>query len=325
MAGEQLARASGCGGRPRRCRRAAASPRSRARRSAARPRSTKPVTVAARLVAVELAVGVAGVVVDERVHPLVADPHPFLGAGAVAVAGDGVAGPGEADEAFAVDVQQIAGAGPLVAAWLLARLPRRPRDPGPLERPPDGRVRMPGLAGDQPWPPAGAAPRRADPLLLDGRQQPRAAVRPRRAILETGQRPTLLERRLRPAPPPLTRRRRRDAAASRRLTTRTARLDISDQRAAASKSETSVTVKPHPGPSFDCEPWQTHSLEGGPDDLLSRPQPVEARQLDPSGSAGTLLPVLTTNRERRRRGDGDCARGRTPGHRRFETSIRSPL
>src|SRR5439155_10872021 len=67
---------------------------------------------------------------------------------------------------------------------------------------------------------------------------------------------------------------------SRRLPTRTARLDIGDQRAAAGKSETRVTVKPHPGPSFDCEPSQTHSLEGGPDDLLSRPQPVEARHLD---------------------------------------------
>jgi len=37
--------------------------------------------------------------------------------------------------------------------------------------------------------------------------------------------------------------------------------------APTSKSETSVTVKPHPGPSFGREPWQTHSLEGGPDDL----------------------------------------------------------
>ena len=41
-------------------------------------------------------------------------------------------------------------------------------------------------------------------------------------------------------------------------------------------------MKPHPGPSFDCEPSQTHSLEGGPDDLLSRPQPLEARQLEPA-------------------------------------------
>src|SRR5439155_3442711 len=55
---------------------------------------------------------------------------------------------------------------------------------------------------------------------------------------------------------------------------------IRDQSPTTSKSETRVTVKPHPGPSFDCEPSQTHSLEGGPDDLLSRPQPVEARHLE---------------------------------------------
>jgi len=66
--------------------------------------------------------------------------------------GHGVTGPCEADEAFAVDVQQIAGTGPPVAARLLARRLRRPRDPGPPKRPPDSRVRVPGLAGDQPWP-----------------------------------------------------------------------------------------------------------------------------------------------------------------------------
>jgi hypothetical protein len=33
------------------------------------------------------------------------------------------------------------------------------------------------------------------------------------------------------------------------------------------------------GSSFDCEPSQTHSLEGDPDDLLSRPQPPEAGHL----------------------------------------------
>ena len=38
-------------------------------------------------------------------------------------------------------------------------------------------------------------------------------------------------------------------------------------------------LKPDPGPSFEREPWRTHGLEGGPDDLLSRPQPVEARHL----------------------------------------------
>ena len=158
--------------------------------------------------------------------------------------------------------------------------PRRPRDPRPPQRPPDGRVRVAGLAGDQPRPPAAATPRRADPRLL---ARPAAAAGSDAAATndprDSASDRRCSSRRLRPAPPPLASRRRRDAAASRRLTTRTARLDIADQRTTTSESETSVTVKPHPGPSFDCEPSQTHSLEGGPDDLLSRPQPVEARHL----------------------------------------------
>src|SRR5438128_5121248 len=91
------------------------------------------------LVAVELAVGVAGVVVDERVHPLETDPQPPLGTAAVAVASDGMTGTCEADEAFAVDMQQVTGTGPLVATRPRARLLGPPRDPLPLERPPDGR------------------------------------------------------------------------------------------------------------------------------------------------------------------------------------------
>src|SRR5213079_1250507 len=79
--------------------------------------------------------------------PLVADPQPQLGAGAVTATGDRVAGTGEADKALAVDVEQIAGTGPLVQPWPLARLPRWPRDPRSPERPPDGRVWVPGLAG----------------------------------------------------------------------------------------------------------------------------------------------------------------------------------
>jgi len=66
------------------------------------------------------------VVVDDRVHPLVADPHPLFTTGSMPVAGDRVAGTAEADEALAVDVQQITGTRPLVEARLLARLPRRP-------------------------------------------------------------------------------------------------------------------------------------------------------------------------------------------------------
>ena len=78
-------------------------------------------------------------------HPFVADPHPRLGAAAVTLAGQRVAWAREAHEAFAVDVEQIARARPLVATRRLARLPRRARDPLARERPPDGRVRMAGL------------------------------------------------------------------------------------------------------------------------------------------------------------------------------------
>ena len=78
------------------------------------------------LVAVEFAVGVAGVVVDERVHPFVADSLPLVGGRHVSVAGDGVTGPGEADEALAVDVQQVARTRPLIEQWPLARCPRPP-------------------------------------------------------------------------------------------------------------------------------------------------------------------------------------------------------
>jgi hypothetical protein len=82
------------------------------------------------LVAVELAVGVAGVVVNDRVHPFEANPQPQLSAGAVAVTRDRVARTAEANKPFGVDVKEVAGAGPLVAAALLAWLLRRPRDPG---------------------------------------------------------------------------------------------------------------------------------------------------------------------------------------------------
>jgi hypothetical protein len=50
----------------------------------------------------------------------------LLGAGRVPITGDGVTGPGETNEAFRFDVQQVARAGPLVAARRFARLARRP-------------------------------------------------------------------------------------------------------------------------------------------------------------------------------------------------------
>ena len=78
------------------------------------------------LVVVELDVGESRVVVDDRVRVVVADPrlgaHPAARA-LRAVAGDAVAGPQEAGVAGDVHVQQVAGAGPLVAVGrLLGRL-----------------------------------------------------------------------------------------------------------------------------------------------------------------------------------------------------------
>src|SRR5262245_50709084 len=74
-------------------------------------------------------------------------------------------------------MQQIGGAGPLVQPLPLTRLLRRPPDPRPPHRPPDGRVRMAGLAGDQPRPPAAAPPGRPDPR---SRSQPSRGTSPRR-------------------------------------------------------------------------------------------------------------------------------------------------
>jgi hypothetical protein len=66
------------------------------------------------------------VVVDDRVDDVVADLAPLLGRRARAVAGDGVARLLETGKRRPVDVQEITGAGPLVAVRRLARLRLRP-------------------------------------------------------------------------------------------------------------------------------------------------------------------------------------------------------
>ncbi len=77
------------------------------------------------LVCVQLGVDQARVVVDDRVAELPADALALLGAGAGAIAGHLVPGPGEPGQAFGVHLQQIARTRPFEAADLLARLPRR--------------------------------------------------------------------------------------------------------------------------------------------------------------------------------------------------------
>src|SRR4051794_24688972 len=108
---------------------------------------------AGAFIAVQFGVGEPGMVVDDGVHELPADAQALVGAGPVASARDGVAGSAEAAEALAVDVEQIAGARPLITARLLTRRMRAPRQTGAAERTPDGRMCMSGLAGDQAWSP----------------------------------------------------------------------------------------------------------------------------------------------------------------------------
>src|SRR5882757_10004658 len=93
-----------------------------------------------------------------------------------------MAGPQEARVAAGVHVEQIAGAGPLIAVGWLSAPWLAARDPRPLEHLPDGRVREPGRSSDQPRTPTGLAAASTDPLLQLGREQPRRAARPARAI-----------------------------------------------------------------------------------------------------------------------------------------------
>src|SRR5581483_4434435 len=117
--------------------------------------------------------GEAGVVVDDRVHDVVADLAPFLLGRARAIAGDRVPWLVEARERRPVDVQEVAGARPLVAARRLARLGGRPRAAAAAKRLPDGRVRVAKPGGDEARPVPRAAPLGTDPRLLGDVQHPR--------------------------------------------------------------------------------------------------------------------------------------------------------
>src|SRR5271167_4400827 len=75
-----------------------------------------------------------------------------------------------------VHVQQIARTGPLVAAGSITRRSRAPRETMAVQHLPDRRVWMTGRASDQSWPPAGALPCFADPVLGAEVQQPRRAT-----------------------------------------------------------------------------------------------------------------------------------------------------
>ena len=204
------------------------------------------------LVRMELDVGQARVVVDDRVRVVVADarfrPHPVARA-LRAVARDGVPGPREARRAGDVHVQEVARAGPLVAVGGLLQRPRRPRDPRPAQHLPDGRVGEAGRGRNEPRSPACRLAAGADALLELGSELARAAARPTRAIDKTGEAHARLSR-LAPAVPPAMRGRRRHAEGGRGRLEAHSSLDCLDEGEAAGQSELGITVESHPGP-----PW----------------------------------------------------------------------
>ena len=222
------------------------------------------------LVVVELDVGEAAVVVDGRVREVASDPgawiHP-VAAALGAITGDRVPGPLESPVAGRVHVQEVAGAGPLVAVRRLLRRPRGPRDAIPREHLRDRRMRPTALASNQSWPPPGAPADRADPLLDLRVEQARHPLRPARAIEQPGVRAALCRTGQQAAMPPPVRRRRRDIESGRGRSQRRAPSNHLGQSKPASRSELRSRVNLHPGPPSGGESWQTHSLRTGPDVL----------------------------------------------------------
>ncbi len=213
------------------------------------------------LVVVDLGVGEPGVVVDDRVHDVASVA--VLAVLAAPVAGHAVSGPLEAHVLARVHVQEVAGAGPLVAVGRLARRPRRPREPGPAEHLPDGRVREASRAGDQARAPARLLAAPADCSLELRRELARRAVRPAGAIEQTRKRRPRLLARPQPAMPPAVRRRRRHTEGGRGRLQRHPLRDGANQRVAAGQSELRVTVKRHPSPPSSVSPGRrTASKEG---------------------------------------------------------------
>jgi hypothetical protein len=167
-------------------------------------------------------------VVGDRVDAVVADPcfraHPPAGA-LRAVTGDPVAGPPETRIARDVHMQQITGAGPLVPIRRLGHRSWPARQPVAAKDLPDRRVGEAGHPRDQPWPPTGLTSAGADRLLPLGRQKPRRASRPARAVKQRLHSAATVQ----PAMPPPMRRRRRDAEGGRGRLQRKTILNRPDQ------------------------------------------------------------------------------------------------
>ena len=115
-----------------------------------------------------------------------------------------------------------------------------------LQHLPDGRVREPGRAGDEPRPPARLPPTGADRLLELGREPMRTVRRSTRAIEKAGAALPFASPCISPPLLPAMSGRYRDVERPRRLTDRASALDREHQLLAPGKSELGVTVKLHP-------------------------------------------------------------------------------
>ena len=166
-----------------------------------------------------------------------------------AIAGDGVTGPPEPRVLLDVDVDQVAGARPLIAAHLAAPLRGRARRAVANEDRVHRGVRDPGRAGDQSRPPARATALLADPQLEIGCRPGRRTPRPARAIQRPTTRHSLLLAGRQPATLPATRSRRRDRAGRGRGPLAHPVLDDqAHQLDPARRSEPAPKVPTHPGP-----------------------------------------------------------------------------
>jgi hypothetical protein len=219
---------------------------------------------------VQLDVGQTRMVVDHRVRELVAVRPLAIGVGRAAISGERVARPHEAGVARDVHMQQVAGAGPLVAVGGLARCPRCGRQRVAAQHLPHRLMRHADRAGHQPRPPAGQLARLTDPLLELRREPTGTPPGSAGTVAQAAQGCALGRRRGTPAPHPDPRRGRRDVARRRRSPQRCAALHALHQLEAATRREPRVRVL-HPGLRKSVS-FSNPQPPGRPGQLFSRSQ-----------------------------------------------------
>jgi hypothetical protein len=256
------------------------------------------------LVVVDLRVGQAAAVVDDRVHVLEAHPPRALGA----VTGQRVAGRLELPEALDVHVQQLAGARPLVANDRRPGAGLGPRAASAAQHPMHRRVRPTDLDGQASRAPPGPAAQLADPPLLVGRHPRRARLRATRALGQARQRRALLGQRGPPAAHPLPHRGLRDVRPGGRLGERLALLDDTTHDLPAPQRRVAGSMVRHFRASLRDVSRHPHPL-GRPGPTRSRSERPWARHVGRRLAAPGLADAIVPNRQLKLGGRGSPTRG----------------